>query len=83
MSADRISVSMNEDLARAVRAAARRSGVSLSAWLTEAAAAALRNDLLGAALHEWEQKVGGFTAEQLAEAERILSTPPGTAHDAA
>jgi hypothetical protein len=74
---------MSGELAAAVRAAARRSGMSMSAWLTAAAAAQLRHDLLGAALDEWERKIGGFTAEQLAEAERILGQTPDSSHDAA
>lgn len=48
-----------------VRQAAARQGVSVSTWLTEAAADRLRNELLGAALDEWEAEDGSFTDSEL------------------
>ena len=46
---DRFSVTMPPDLGEGVRRAAQRQGISVSAWLSEAAADRLRNELLGAA----------------------------------
>ena len=50
MNVDRFSVTMDPELGHAVRDAARRSGISVSAWVAQATADKLRNDLLGAAL---------------------------------
>jgi LmbE family N-acetylglucosaminyl deacetylase len=72
MSADRITMTMDEELGAAVRAAARRSGMSVSAWLTEAAAARLRNELLGGFLDQWQEEHGAFTEEELARAAETL-----------
>ena len=57
---DRFSVTMPPEIGEGVREAAARQGTSVSAWLTEAAADRLRNELLGAALDEWESEDGPF-----------------------
>jgi hypothetical protein len=73
---DRFSVTMPPDLGEDVRRAAERQGVSVSAWLSEAAADRLRNELLGAALDAWESEDGSFTdAELTAAASRLGLTP--------
>jgi hypothetical protein len=54
--ADRLSVAMPPELGEGVRQAAARQGISVSAWLAEAAADRLRNGLLGAALDAWESE---------------------------
>ena len=72
MQVDRLSVTMDPRLGAAVRKAAKRAKMSLSAWLAEAAADRLRNDLLDVALTEWEAEQGAFTAEELRAAERTL-----------
>jgi hypothetical protein len=69
---DRLSVTMPPDVGAAVRDAAARQGISVSAWLTEAAEARLRNELLGAALDAWEAEDGPFTGEELAAAAEEL-----------
>ncbi|HMA47946.1 MAG TPA: hypothetical protein VKP11_12255 [Frankiaceae bacterium] len=69
---DRLSVTMDPDLGQAVREAAARSKVSVSRWLSEAAADHLRNELLGAALDAWEADAGPFTDDELAAAARVL-----------
>ena len=47
---DRLSVALPLEMGGAVRDAAARAGVSVSAWVTAAAADRLRNELLGEAL---------------------------------
>jgi hypothetical protein len=59
-----------------VRLAAARQGTSVSAWLTEAAADKLRNELLGAALDQWEAEDGPFTETELDEAASRLGLAP-------
>jgi hypothetical protein len=65
---DRFSVTMPPELGEGVRQAAARQGTSVSAWLTEAAADRLRNELLGAALDAWESEDGSFTEAELNKA---------------
>lgn len=57
-------------------AAAAEDGVSVSAWLTEAARDALliKNGLSGVA--EWEAENGAITEAELAAARQRLNSPP-------
>jgi hypothetical protein len=73
---DRFSVTMPPELGEGVRQAAAREGTSVSAWLTEAAADRLRNELLGAALDAWEAEDGPFTEEELDSAAAKLGLVP-------
>lgn len=57
----------------AVREAAARDGLSVSAWLARAAADHLRNGLLGDALDAWEAENGAFTKAELATARATLA----------
>jgi hypothetical protein len=73
---DRFSVTMPPDLGEGVRRAAERQGISVSAWLSEAAADRLRNELLGAALDAWESEDGSFTGAELDAAASRLGLAP-------
>jgi hypothetical protein len=73
---DRFSVTMRPELGEGVRQAAARQGISVSAWLSEAAADRLRNELLGAALDAWESEDGPFTEAELATAASRLGLAP-------
>jgi hypothetical protein len=73
---DRFSVTMPPELGEGVRQAAARQGTSVSAWLTEAAADRLRNELLGVALDAWESEDGSFTETELNEAASQLGLAP-------
>jgi hypothetical protein len=73
---DRFSVTMPPELGEGVRQAAERQGISVSAWLSEAAADRLRNELLGAALDEWESRDGPFTETELNAAASALGLAP-------
>ena len=70
---DRFSVTMAPELGAAVREAAVRQGTSVSAWLASAAAQQLRNELLGAALDEWEAEDGAFSEAELDTARAALA----------
>lgn len=70
---DRLSVTMPPAVGAAVRDAAAREGTSVSNWLAGAAAQRLRNELLGAALDQWEAEDGPFSAEELKSAIAALS----------
>ncbi|MGH9086929.1 MAG: hypothetical protein ACRDYZ_02285 [Acidimicrobiales bacterium] len=66
------SVSLADEVARAVEAAAKEDGVSFSAWLSSAAERQLRvrRGLRGVA--QWESEAGSLTAEELAAGEALL-----------
>lgn len=70
---DRFSVTMAPEVGAAVRAAAERQGTSVSSWLAGAAAQQLRNELLGAALDEWEAEDGAFSDAELDAASAALA----------
>ncbi len=70
---DRLSITMPPEVGAAVRDAAVRSGTSVSNWLSAAAAQRLRNELLGAALDQWEAEEGPFSDEELNNAVSALS----------
>lgn len=71
---DRLSVTMPPEIGAAIRDAAAREGTSVSSWLTAAAVQRLRNELLGAALDQWEAEDGSFTEAELNAAATALSS---------
>jgi hypothetical protein len=73
---DRFSVTMPPELGEGVRQAAARQGTSVSTWLSEAAADKLRNELLSAALDQWEADDGAFTQAELDEAAARMGLAP-------
>lgn len=81
MAVTKLSISVEEDLARVVRAAADDDGVSVSAWLTDAASDRIRNRLLGeaitAALEECPDLDEGALQDiaQQARAHAIVTSP--------
>lgn len=68
MKVDKMSISMSPELGDGVRLAAEREGLSVSAWLAEAAAARLRSQALATLLAEWQSKHGKITPRELAKA---------------
>jgi hypothetical protein len=79
MAVRKLSVALDESVAAAAAASAERRGLSLSAWLNEAASNALAIEDGLAAVAAWEAEHGPLTAEELATADAILSrsTPRG------
>lgn len=78
MQVNRLSITMDPELGQAVRDAAAHSGMSVSRWMKEAAAARLRNQLLGVALDAWEAEIGPPTEEELEAARKLLGV--GASH---
>lgn len=74
VSVKKLSVALDERVAEAASASAQRQGLSLSAWLNNAAenALAIEDGLAGVA--EWQAEHGAFTADELAAADRILDS---------
>ena len=71
----RFSFTMNPNLGTAVREAAEHAGISVSAWLSKAAAERVRNELLGIALQRWQEEDGPFTEEELDDAREAMGRP--------
>lgn len=72
MAVDRLSITVEAELGRAVREAAHASGMSVSSWVADAIEFQVRNRLMGEALDVWEAESGPFTAAELAEADKLL-----------
>jgi hypothetical protein len=76
VSVQKVSVSIDEPVLLAAREAAKRRGMSLSAWLNEASETALETEIRLkdglAGVAEWEAENGPITAEELAKADAIL-----------
>ena len=73
MVVDRLSITVDAELGKAVREAAASKGMSVSSWVSEAVAHAVRNFRLGQALDVWEAEDGPLTQAELDEADRILT----------
>ncbi len=67
-----MSISMAPQIGDEVRLAAERAGVSVSAWLADAAVARLRKQALADFLSEWQTKHGKITTTELAKARAEL-----------
>lgn len=69
MAVEKISISIDEEVLADARACAEAEGISLSAWLVDAARD--RTKLLGweKLFREYQEEFGEFTDEELAEAE--------------
>ena len=72
MSVKKLSVALEESVARGAASAAERHGVSLSAWLNAAAERALVLEEGLAAVRAWEAEHGELTAQELAWADGVL-----------
>lgn len=66
------SVSLSDDVAKAVEVAAKEDGVSFSAWLSGAAERQLRVRQGLRGVSAWESDSGQLTAEELAAGEALL-----------
>ena len=66
----KLAITVDPDVHKKILAAAAKEGVSLSAWMTEAARDALKIRAGLEAVAEWELEHGAFTKEELAEARR-------------
>lgn len=72
MAVQKLSISLDEDVANAARAAAEAEGMTLSAWLSRAATEAAAIEAGLQAVREYEAENGPFSAEAKAWAEDVL-----------
>lgn len=66
----KLAITVDPDVHKSILAAAAKEGVSLSAWMTEAARDALKIRAGLEAVAEWEKEHGAFTQEELNEERR-------------
>lgn len=66
----KLAITVDPDVHGRVLAAAAAQGVSISAWMTDAARRALHLQDGLAAVREWEAQHGGLTDEEMDEARR-------------
>jgi hypothetical protein len=79
MGVKKLSVALDESVARSAAASAERQGLSLSAWLNRAAENALAIEEGLAAVAEWEAEHGALTSAELAAADAGLDAGRGRA----
>lgn len=72
MAVKKLSVALDDTVADQVARAARRAGMSVSAWLNRAAENELAIEAGLDAVKEWEADHGALTPEELAVADALL-----------
>ena len=77
MAVKKLSVALDESVAESAASAAAASGLSLSAWLNDAAKRAIRIEEGLAAVREWELEHGELSPEALAWADEVLASIMG------
>lgn len=70
----KLAITIAPDIHEKILTAAAREGVSISAWMTDAARKELRRRAGLAAVDLWEKQHGAFTAKEMAEARRAVRT---------
>ena len=70
MPAEKLSISLDEELATAIRSAAAAEGVSVSSWIASAADQRARREHLRAAVDSFDRAYGAL---QSGEAERLIA----------
>lgn len=73
----KVAITIDPDVHAGVVAAAKAEGVSVSAWITDAARLALKVRDGLSAVAEWEAEHGAFTPEELAAARRRVARQAG------
>ena len=68
----KLAITIDSDIPESILAAAAHDGVSVSAWMTEAAREALQRRAGLAAVAQWEKQHGCLTAEEMNEARRTV-----------
>ena len=72
MAVERVTISLERELAEAVRQAAEDDAQNLSAWLADAARRRMATRALRNVIADWELEYGTFSSEELADARRRL-----------
>jgi hypothetical protein len=75
MGVEKMSVSFDLELGKAIRSSAGGASQSVSAWLAEAARDRLRLEALGQAMTSWEDEFGPLRDAEIQAADRLLDKP--------
>jgi len=73
MTTERLSLSLRPEIAAAVREAAKASGKTISGWVEDVVADIARRQAGRAAMAEYQAELGAFTAQERAQARRVLA----------
>ena len=73
MTVERLTVSLESELAVAIREAALADNLNVSAWLADAARRQLASRGLHDVVTEWEAEHGAFSDDELAAARRVIA----------
>ena len=66
----KLAITVDPEVHESILSAAARDGVSVSAWMTNAAREALQRRAGLAAIAQWEEQHGRFSEDEMAEARR-------------
>lgn len=69
----KLAITIDPEVHEKVVAEASREGVSISAWMTNAARRALQIQAGLAAVAEWEKQHGAFTSDEMDQAQRRVT----------
>jgi len=72
---EKLSISMDAEVAQAIREEAQAEDLTVSRWIAEAAQARLRKTALKRYLDEYQAEHGAFTQEEMDEAADELGLP--------
>ena len=72
MAVERLTISLEADLAEAIRIAAEADADNVSSWIAEASRRRLAREGLMAVIKEWEAVHGEITVEEMAAARKRL-----------
>ena len=72
MAVERLTISLEADLAEAIRVAAEADAENVSSWIAEASRRRLNREGLRAVIKEWEDEHGEITAEEMAATRKWL-----------
>ena len=78
----KIAITIDPNIHEDILAAAARDGVSVSAWMTNAAREALQRRAGLAAVALWEKQYGRFTTDEMDKARRSVRTQLRTSRTA-
>ena len=72
MTVERLTISLEADLAEAIRVAAEANADNISSWIAEASRRRLSREGLRAVIKDWEDIHGEITAEEMAATRKWL-----------
>ena len=72
MAVERITISLDADLAEAIRVAAQADAENVSSWIADASRRRLSREGLLAVIKDWEAIHGEITAEEMTAARKLL-----------